>query len=48
MEYLDILFSNMPMKEKKGLRILNIMDVQDIFVGNKKYYGLTKVFMKLT
>jgi len=39
---LDILFLNMPMKEKSNLNVINIMDVQDIFIGNKKYFDLTK------
>lgn len=39
---LDILFLNMPMSENKDLNIIPINDVQDIFVGNKKYYDLTK------
>lgn len=39
---LDILFLNMPMHENKDLNIIPINDVQDIFVGNKKYYDLTK------
>ena len=39
---LDILFLNMPMNENKDLNIIPINDVQDIFVGNKKYYDLTK------
>lgn len=38
---LDILFLNMPMDENKDLKIIPITDVQDIFVGNKKYYDLT-------
>lgn len=38
---LDILFLNMPMNENKDLKIIPITDVQDIFVGNKKYYDLT-------
>ena len=39
---LDILFLNMPMKENKDLKIIPLTTVQDIFVGNKKYYELTK------
>ena len=39
---LDILFLNLPMKETKDLNIRKILDVQDVFVGNKKYYDLTK------
>ena len=38
---LDILLLNLPMKEAKDLNITKILDVQDIFVGNKKYYELT-------
>lgn len=38
---LDILFLNMPMNENKDLKITPLTDVQDIFVGNKKYYNLT-------
>lgn len=38
---LDILFLNMPMNENKDLKIIPLTDVQDIFVGNKKYYDLT-------
>ncbi len=39
---LDILLLNLPMEEAKDLKITKILDVQDIFVGNKKYYDLTK------
>lgn len=39
---LDILFLNMPMSENKDLKITKIKDVQDIFVGNKKYYEETE------
>ena len=39
---LDILVLNLPMNENKDLKIIPIVDVQDIFVGNKKYYDLTK------
>lgn len=39
---LDILILNLPMHNAKDIDIKNIMDVQDIFVGNKKYYDLTK------
>lgn len=39
---LDMLLLNMPMKESKDLIIDKIIDVQDIFIGNKKYYDLTK------
>ena len=37
---LDMLLLNLPMNENKDLKIQKIMDVQDIFVGNKKYYDL--------
>ena len=37
---LDMLLLNMPMNESKDLNIQKIMEVQDIFVGNKKYYDL--------
>ena len=45
---LDILFLNLPMTEDKDLNIIPIKDVQDIFVGNKKFYDLTggKVLLK--
>ncbi len=39
---LDILILNMPMEDSKDLKIQKIMDVQDIFVGNKKYYEKCK------
>ncbi len=39
---LDILFLNLPMKETKDLNLMKVLDVQDIFVGNKKYYDMTK------
>lgn len=39
---LDILILNLPMQENKELKIIPVTDVQDIFVGNKKYYDLTK------
>ena len=39
---LDILFLNLPMDEKKDLKIIPITNVHDIFVGNKKYFDLTK------
>ena len=39
---LDMLLLNMPMKKFKDLNIIKLMDVQDIFVGNKEYYDLTK------
>ena len=39
---LDILFLNLPMDENKDLKIIPITNVHDIFVGNKKYFDLTK------
>lgn len=39
---LDLLILNLPMDENKDIKILPITDVQDIFVGNKRYYDLTK------
>ena len=39
---LDILILNLPMNENKDLKIIPVTDVHDIFVGNKKYYDLTK------
>ena len=44
---LDMLILNLPMNETKDLKIERVMDVQDIFVGNKKYYELTKGNIKL-
>lgn len=45
---LDILLLNLPMKEEaKDLKITKVLDVQDIFVGNKKYYELTNGSLKL-
>ncbi len=44
---LDILLLNLPMKEAKDLKIIKVMNVQDIFVGNKKYYDLTKGYITL-
>lgn len=38
---LDILFLNLPTEKSKDLKIENVMTVQDIFVGNKKYYDMT-------
>lgn len=38
---LDMLLLNMPMKESKDLHIDKIIDVHDIFIGNKKYYDKT-------
>lgn len=37
---LDMLLLNMPMEESKDLKIQKVLDVQDIFVGNKKYYDM--------
>lgn len=39
---LDILFLNMPMEENKDLCVKKVIEVQDIFVGNRKYFDLTK------
>ncbi len=39
---LDLLVLNLPMNETKDLTIKKIMDVEDIFVGNQKFYQLTK------
>lgn len=39
---LDMLVLNLPMSENKDINIIPVLDVQDIFVGNKKYYDLTK------
>lgn len=44
---LDILVLNLPMDENKDLKITKICDVQDTFVGNKKYYELTNGKLKL-
>jgi len=44
---LDILILNLPMSECKDLEIIPVIDVQDIFVGNKKYFDLTKGKLKL-
>lgn len=44
---LDMLVLNLPMKESKDLKIQKVMDVQDIFVRNKKYYELTNGNIKL-
>lgn len=44
---IDILFLNMPMNLDKDLKQVKIMDVHDIFVGNKKYYDLTKGLINL-
>lgn len=44
---LDMLVLNLPMNEAKDLKIQKVLDVQDIFVGNKKYYELTKGHIKL-
>lgn len=39
---LDMLVLNLPMNKTRDLKIQKVMDVQDVFVGNKKYYELTK------
>lgn len=44
---LDMLILNLPMKENKDINIIPVMDVQDIFVGNKRYYDLTRGKIKL-
>lgn len=44
---LDMLVLNFPMNEAKDLKIQKVMNVQDIFVGNKKYYELTKGNIRL-
>lgn len=44
---LDLLILNLPMSETKDLIIQKIIDVQDIFVGNKKYFDLTSGKVKL-
>lgn len=44
---LDLLILNLPMNENKDLKIIPVMDVQDIFIGNKKYYDLTNGKIKL-
>ncbi len=38
---LDMLILNLPMRESKDLNIIKVTDVEDIFVGNKKYFELT-------
>lgn len=43
---LDILIMFSPTTDNKDLKIIPITDVQDIFVGNKKYYDLTKGKLK--
>lgn len=44
---LDMLLLNLPMKEGKDLNITEILEVQDIFVCNKKYYQKIKNNIKL-
>ena len=44
---LDMLVLNLPMSETKDLKIQKVVNVQDIFVGNRKYYELTKGNIKL-
>lgn len=39
---LDLLILNLPMSKNKDLKIIPVVDVQDIFVGNKKYFDFTK------
>jgi DNA-binding transcriptional LysR family regulator len=38
---LDMLILNLPMRENKDLNIIKVADVEDIFVGNKKFFDLT-------
>lgn len=45
---LDMLILNLPMNENKDLKIIPVSEVQDIFVGNKKYYSLTKDKIELS
>lgn len=45
---LDILILNLPIpSDYKDLKVFPIMEVQDIFIGNKKYYDLTGGKLKL-
>lgn len=44
---LDMLLLNMPMNCGKDLKIEKVMDVHDIFVGNKKYYDMCNGELKL-
>ncbi len=45
---LDILILNLPIAfDYKDLNVLPVMKVQDIFVGNKRYYDLTRGKVKL-
>lgn len=44
---LDMLLLNLPMKEAKDFKIIKVQEVQDIFVGNKKYYDLTNGHINL-
>lgn len=44
---LDMLLLNMPMEESKDLKIQKVLDVQDIFVANKKYYDLCNQSLNL-
>ena len=44
---LDLLLLNLPMKEAKDLKITKVLEVQDIFVCNKKYYELTNGTLNL-
>lgn len=39
---LDMVILNLPMKESKEINLYKVMNVQDIFVGNKYYYDLTQ------
>jgi len=38
---LDILFLNMPMKDSKEHKVIPVLEVQDIFVGSKKFFEVT-------
>ncbi len=44
---LDVLFLNMPMDNAKDLIVKKITTVQDIFVGNKKFYDITQGKIRL-
>lgn len=44
---LDMLLLNLPAKESKDLNIINVMDVQDIFVSNKEIHDSIKFPLEL-
>lgn len=44
---IDILIMFLPSSKNKDIKITPLMKVQDIFIGNKKYYNLTKGKMSL-